>query len=441
MPALSAKVGANTVQGKLEFSPAFEPIGALTFDLPDIGLLAALGGQKASGDLKGSVDLTNTEGRIGLKLNATGSGIRRDDLAIVKPEIALTVDDLKAFSANGSVRAQEIASGDNRVSGLALTFKQQASRTDFDLNAAYDGRPLTAAGNVETGGGQTVVSLNSFAATPRTIPVSLAAPSRIVIKGGVVTLDNLTIRTGGGSVVVSGTAGDTLKINARIADLPASLANSFAPGLDAAGTISGTVSVTGKPAAPVVDFQANWANAATSQTRSAGLGALALRTNGRFADNRVTIDGINLTGAGGLALNGSGNVAISGDRALAMKIDGTLPFTALAGQLAAQGFDMTGSARINLQIAGTAAAPLVTGTITTDGTRLVDVRRNMAMNDLAVDDHARRPAGDDLAIFGHARDRRQRVGERHGRHPAGKRVSGRHQYPSRPRDLCRRHAR
>ncbi len=384
VPALSAKVGANTVQGKLEFSPAFEPIGALTFDLPDIGLLAALGGQKASGDLKGSVDLTNTEGRIGLKLNATGSGIRRDDLAIVKPEIALTVDDLKAFSANGSVRAQEIASGDNRVSGLALTFKQQASRTDFDLNAAYDGRPLTAAGNVETGGGQTVVSLNSFAATPRTIPVSLAAPSRIVIKGGVVTLDNLTIRTGGGSVIVSGTAGDTLKINARIADLPASLANSFAPGLDAAGTISGTVSVTGKPAAPVVDFQANWANAATSQTRSAGLGALALRTNGRFADNRVTIDGINLTGAGGLALNGSGNVAISGDRALAMKIDGTLPFTALAGQLAAQGFDMTGSARINLQIAGTAAAPLVTGTITTDGTRLVDVRRNMAMNALAV---------------------------------------------------------
>jgi len=385
IPALSLKVGANTVDGKLAFSPAFEPAGALTFDLPDVGLLAALAGQHASGDLKGSVDLSNANGRIGLKLNAIGSGIRRDDLAVVRPEIALTVDDLKAFSANGSVRAAEIASGANRVTGLGLTFRQQASRTDFDLGATYDGRPLTANGNVETGNnGQTTVSLDSFAATPRTIPVSLAAPSRIVIRNGTATLDNLTIRTGSGSIAVSGTAGETLKINARISDLPASLANAFAAGLDAAGTISGTVSVTGKASAPVVDFQAGWTNAATSQTRSAGLGALAISTKGRFADNRVTVDSLNLTGAGGLTLNGSGNAAIAGDRALALKVDGTLPFSALSGPLAAQGLDMTGSARINLQVGGTAAAPLVAGTISTDGTRLVDVRRNMALNGLAV---------------------------------------------------------
>ncbi len=55
--------------------------------------------------------------------------------------------------------ADAIASGANRIANLGLTFTQQGNRTIFDLKSNYDNAPLTANGNVETGGGQTVVNL------------------------------------------------------------------------------------------------------------------------------------------------------------------------------------------------------------------------------------------------------------------------------------------
>ncbi len=383
IPSLAAEIGTNKLQGKLDLSPSFEPTGALTFDLPDLSLLAALAGQKAEGDLKGSLDIASTGGKIGLKVNANGNGIRRDDLVISKPAVALTVDDLKAFSANGGIRADAIASGANRIADLNLTFAQQGSRTDFDLKSTYDNAPLTTRGSVETVGNQTTVNLDSLAGAPRTIPVKLASPTKIVIKDGIASLNGLTLQTGGGSVTVDGTAGQVLNINAKIANLPASLANVFAPTLAAEGVISGTVAVTGKAASPAVVFQTNWSGAATSQTKSAGLAALAIKADGKFADNVVTIN-TNLTGQSGLALNGGGTVAIAGNKAMALRFAGSLPFDALAGQLAAQGLVMTGTAKIDMQIGGTTAAPAITGSITTDGAKLVDVRRNLTLNGLAV---------------------------------------------------------
>lgn len=383
IPSLAAEIGTNKLQGKLDLSPSFEPTGALTFDLPDLSLLAALAGQKAEGDLKGSLDIASANGKTGLKVNANGNGIRRDDLVISKPAVALAVDDLKAFSANGSIRADTIASGANRIADLNLTFTQQGSRTDFDLKSAYDNAPLTTRGSVETAGGQTTINLDSFAGAPRTIPVKLASPTKIVIKDGIASLNGLTLQTGGGSVTVDGTAGQTLNINARIANLPASLANVFAPTLAAEGVISGTVAVTGKATSPVVVFQSNWSGAATSQTKSAGLAALGIKADGKFTDNIVTIN-TNLTGQSGLALNGGGTIAIAGNKAMALRFSGNLPFDALAGQLAAQGLVMAGTAKIDMQIGGTTAAPAISGSITTDSAKLVDVRRNLTLNGLAV---------------------------------------------------------
>lgn len=44
---------------------------------------------------------------------------------------------------------------------------------------------------------------------------------------------------------------------------------------------------------------------------------------------------------------------------------------------------MDGTAAIDVKISGSASAPVVTGSITTDGTRLTDVRRNLTVNGLA----------------------------------------------------------
>ncbi|NKM10703.1 filamentous hemagglutinin adherence factor [Rhizobium laguerreae] len=314
IPALTADIGDNRLTGNVELSSSLEPTGALTFDFPNIGLLAALGGQKAEGDLKGSLGVSSDGGRIALKLLATGGSIRRDTLAIVKPDIDVTVSDFKALAANGTVKAEEVSAGTNRLAGLSLDFTKQQDHTDFDLDAAYDGNPVLAAGNIEAAGGTMHLNLDRFSASPRNIPIELAAPTQVAIGGGAASLNGLTLKTGTGSVTVTGSAGETLKIDADIRELPAALANGFVPNLSAGGTISGTIAVTGTPAAPVADFKLDWKDATTGQTKGAGLAPLGITAGGKFADNKLDFD-TTVGSNDGLSLKAAGNVALADPKA------------------------------------------------------------------------------------------------------------------------------
>ncbi|MGO7729478.1 translocation/assembly module TamB domain-containing protein [Rhizobium johnstonii] len=320
IPALTADIGGNRLTGNVEFSSSLEPTGALTFDFPNIGLLAALGGQKAEGDLKGSLGVSSDGGRIALKLLATGGSIRRDTLAIVKPDIDVTVSDLKALAANGTVKAEEVSAGTNRLAGLSLDFTKQQDHTDFDLDAAYDGNPVLAAGNIEAAGGTMHLNLDRFSASPRNIPIELAAPTQVAIGDGAASLNGLTLKTGAGSVTVTGSAGETLKIDADIRELPAALANGFVPNLSAGGTISGTIAVTGTPAAPVADFKLDWKDATTGQTKGAGLAPLGITAGGKFADNKLDFD-TTVGSNDGLSLKAAGNVALADPKAPVLDVD------------------------------------------------------------------------------------------------------------------------
>ncbi|MGO7183227.1 translocation/assembly module TamB domain-containing protein [Rhizobium brockwellii] len=310
IPALTADIGGNRLTGNAEFSPSLEPTAALTFDFPNVGLLAALGGQKAEGDLKGSLGISSDSGRIALRLLATGGSIRRDTLAIVKPDIDVTVSDLNALAANGTVKAEEVSAGTNKLAGLSLRFTKQQNHTDFDLDAAYDGNPVLAAGNIEAAEGTIHLNLDRFSASPRNIPIELAAPTQVAIGGGAASLNGLTLKTGTGSLTVTGSAGETLKLDADIRELPAALANGFVPNLSAGGTISGTIAVTGTPAAPVADFKLDWKDATTGQTKGAGLAPLGITAGGKFADNKLDFD-TTVGSNDGLSLKAAGNVALA----------------------------------------------------------------------------------------------------------------------------------
>ncbi|MBY5611760.1 translocation/assembly module TamB domain-containing protein [Rhizobium leguminosarum] len=357
IPALTADIGDNRLTGNVEFSSSLEPTGALTFDFPNIGLLAALGGQKAEGDLKGSLGVSSDGSRIALKLLATGGSIRRDTLAIVKPDIDVTVSDLKALAANGTVKAEEVSAGTNRLAGLSLDFTKQQDHTDFDLDAAYDGNPVLAAGNIEAAGGTMHLNLDRFSASPRNIPIELAAPTQVAIGGGAASLNGLTLKTGTGSVTVTGSASETLKIDADIRELPAALANGFVPNLSAGGTISGTIAVTGTPAAPVADFKLDWKDATTGQTKGAGLLPLGITAVGKFADNKLDFD-TTVGSNDGLSLKAAGNVALADPKAPVLDVNAdilNLPARIANGfvaDLAAEG-TITGK----LAASGSLAAP------------------------------------------------------------------------------------
>ena len=487
-PAISAEIGPNRLSGALSFSPAFVPEGQLTFDFPDVSLLAALAAQQAKRDLHGTVLFSNTDGQAGAAVKASGQVLSRGSMEITQPDIDLAVPNLRALAAEGTVRAARLAVGSQMIEGIDLGVRHAGSETTFDLVARYDNAPLTAAGNLQTGA-NTSVGIDSFSASPRGIPVRLSEPTRIDIADGGARLSGLTVTTGNGSITVNGIAGSTLDLTASIRELPASLLNSFVPAINAAGvisgtinatgstnapairydlewsdaqlrqtrdagispfrlqakgnfadgvvalestrltgsdgldlsatgrvilrngvpgldinaranavpaslinavaptlgatgTISGTVAATGTPESPAVRYDLRWANAGVSQTSTMGVAALDITANGTFKDGTVTVD-TRLSGGGGISLSGSGSVSLEGEKPLNLKFNGQLPFSILAGQLAAQGFVLDGTGTVNLAMGGTASAPAITGTASASGARLVDVRRNLAVTGLA----------------------------------------------------------
>ena len=382
IPTLEARIGDNTLTGAVNFSEDFKPDGSVAFNFPDVALLAAMAGEKASGDIAGAATITTAGGKTSVALKASGSGIKRGDLVIVKPVADITIADLSALAIRGNLSVETFTQGTNRLTGLKLDFDQQGAKTNVRLDGTYDGAPLALRGDILNAAGKTTVNLASFSATPRKIAVKLARPTTITIQNGTVTLNALTIGGSGGTVTVNGTAGQKLALDVKIASLPAALINTFVPSLGAEGAISGTVGVKGTAAAPVVAYDLKWANANVAQARSAGLGAMNIAANGQFANNIVDLQ-TTLSGGGGLSFRGGGKIGLAGNRPLSLKLDGDLPFSVLSVILSEQGFMLTGNARIDATVAGTASAPLVTGTVTTSGARFVDVRRNLAITNLA----------------------------------------------------------
>lgn len=382
IPTLEATIGDNRLTGALNLTQDFRPAGTINFNLPDLGLIAAMAGQQASGDLTGSAIVRTANGTISVSLNASGSAIRRGALTIANPVVDINVADVSELAIRGSVRAESIAQGQNRVSDVNLTFDQRGGRTGFAADGRYDGSPVAAEGDLARAGDRTEIRLNSFTAAPRKIPLSLARPAVITIENGVVRLTELTVEASGGTIGVTGTAGEMLDISARLNALPAAVINTFAPTLDAAGAINGTVEVKGSAGEPVITYDLRWSDASVATTRGAGVAALDVSATGRYSGNRVTVQAT-VSGPGDLSFRGGGHVDLGGTMPIEMRFTGDVPFALVAGVMAEQGFTLTGSADVDLSLSGSARAPRITGTVATSGSRMVDVRRNLALNDLA----------------------------------------------------------
>ncbi|HUH50087.1 MAG TPA: translocation/assembly module TamB domain-containing protein, partial [Mycoplana sp.] len=381
IPSIDARIGENVLTGALKLDANFLPDGTVKFDFPDIGLLAAMAGQQAKGDLAGSASINAVDGKTAISVQASGSGITRDQFRVVQPRIDLKTDDLRSLAISGVVRAETFASGTNRLDALALNFSQQGAKTLFDLDARYDDAPLAVKGSVEQQPSGMAIGLDAFQATPRGIAVRLDRPAVLTVRGNAVSVSDFTIRTGSGSIAVSGTAGENLGLAVKINAVPASLANTFSAGLGAEGTIGGTVNIKGTAAAPQASYALTWNDAATSQTRTAGVGLLTIGADGQFANNIVQVQ-TRLTGPNGLALRGGGTAGVTGNMTLDLTVSGTLPFALLQGPLGQQGFMLTGNAAVDLAVRGPARSPSLTGTITTSGSQLVDVRRNVSIENL-----------------------------------------------------------
>ncbi|MDX8438648.1 translocation/assembly module TamB domain-containing protein [Mesorhizobium australafricanum] len=382
---LLLSLGPNKISGDLALDDAFVPVGTVTLDLPDIGPLAALALEKAEGNVRGTIAFTKVANGPNVAIKANTSAIKRGDLSATNVAIDAQIANYMAAPViAGTVRAESVISGGTAVTGIDVDLKRDGDWTGFSGGATVKNIPAKAAGRVKVASGTTTIELASGQATVQGIKAAIAQASTVTIANGVTTLDRLVLNLGGGTATVTGKVAQALDINANLARVPISLANSFSPGLDAAGSISGTVKVTGAPASPSVAFSIDASGVQTSQTRGAGLGGMNVSSSGTFAGNRLGFDA-NISDGAGLGLKGGGSVTTAGTPALVLDFSGKVPFSFLASKLAAQGLGLTGTANVNVQVRGPASSPVIGGTVNTAGARLVDARSGLAVNDIAAD--------------------------------------------------------
>jgi translocation and assembly module TamB len=380
---LTVSLGQNRIAGDLLLDENFVPVGTINFQLPQVGALAALALETAEGDLNGTISFTN-QGAPALKLDARTAGIRRGDLSAKNVAIAAGVTNyLSQPAVSGTVKAAEVVSGTTVVSGVDVRLTQDGPWTGFDGGATVANIPARAAGRVRLDNGRTIIELASGQATVQGVVARIARASTVEIVNGAAALRNVALDVGGGSVTVNGTAGDTLNLDVALARVPVSLANNFAPGLDAAGTASGTVKVTGAAANPSIRYDVQVAGAQTSQTRGAGFGAINVGSTGEFAGGRLNFKATIGDGSG-TTLRGGGSVDTR-NQGLSLDFSGRVPFSFLTARLAAQGLALSGAADVSVQVSGSTASPVVSGSVRTSGARFIESRSGIAINDIAAD--------------------------------------------------------
>ncbi len=260
---LSLTLGANTITGDLALDQAFVPEGALAFTLPDIGPLAALAFDKAAGEVKGTISFSKIGTVPQLTLDARSASIARGDLSVKSAEVTASVQNYLVTPAiSGKVRALSVVSGSTSVSDVDVALTRDGDWTGFSGGATVNDIVARAAGRAKIAQGATTIELASGTATTRGVTAKLARATTVVIKGGETTLDRLALGVGGGSVQVTGTAGQALNLDIQISALPATVVNAFAPGLGAVGAISGTARISGAAAKPDIGYTLQWENAA-----------------------------------------------------------------------------------------------------------------------------------------------------------------------------------
>ncbi|MEM5492184.1 translocation/assembly module TamB domain-containing protein [Hoeflea sp. AS16] len=381
---LRLQVTDNLISGTLDLDDAYRPKGVIELDLKDIGSLSALALQAINGSGGGSIKFDVREGKSVADIGIGFPELSGDGFAIRDARLNLSVADLLgAPKPIGTLDVVRLSAGGTDVSDLAASFTQSEAWTVIEGKAQAAGLPVSINARVRQGDEGTELEVETARTAWKGLAIDLSEPARVVVRDGVAEIERLVISPGGGRVSVTGSAGQALAVDIAITGLPLTSVNAVAPGAGLSGALSGTVSLRGTASAPVVEYDLNASDVRAAAASSVADVPLSINTTGDFRADRLSFNA-NASG-GGLAFTASGGLQTSGTQAISAKINGSVPFSLLSGAIAQQGLALTGTAQANISVDGSLGAPQISGAITTSGSRLVDGRTGIAIDNLSAD--------------------------------------------------------
>jgi translocation and assembly module TamB len=215
---------------------------------------------------------------------------------------------------------------------------------------------LAAVGTLDAVGQR--LSLASAQAAWRGKNLRLLAPARIAYAAGV-AIDRLRLGLDKAVLEASGPIKPALGITATVRDLPASLVEMFVPGLAADGTIGGEARLTGSLARPDGTIKITATGLRLRQQLGRLLPLARIDANAIFGEGTVRLDVRAAAGTSRLTVTGGAPMGASGR--LDLHVAGVFDLGLIDPLLAANGQHIAGSLTVNAGIAGSVAAPSLSG--------------------------------------------------------------------------------
>ncbi len=361
--------GETRLSGDVAMSPAGRFSGAVEASSPDISVVAPLLLIDASGAITADVALSVDGESQNADVRASVQRLAVEGLTVGSADVALDARDLFAVPAlSGNVAASAITAGAVRIDTLAAEASRAGEDTRFSLTADLAEGRLETAGRLDVAEGGYDLGLDRL--TLRRDPdltASLVSPVTIGVRGEAIRIPDAEIAVGSGRIKVAGTVAETIDLQAAITALPLSIGNALAPDLALAGTLDGTLTATGPKADPQAAFSLRARQVAAAPLRGAGIDALDVALDGRYAGGVADIDA--RTSIGGGTVTATGRV---GDTlGLDVRVAGLPVSLANAFQ---PDLGAAGTLSANARVTGTPAAPQAAFDVTGSGLSVAALR-------------------------------------------------------------------
>lgn len=383
---LAVRAGENRLNGAIVQAADGTFSGRLDLDAPDLAVLVPLVGIQLAGQVQGAVELAPNPTGQSARISGMAQNVSAAGLAIGQADLTGTAEDLFGSPAlSGRMTASAVAAGGMAFDTLSASARQSGRETAFQIAGSGPLAEADIAGRlVPETDGTMVIALERGEVSREGVSAQIAQPTSITLREGAAALDNFIVEAGGGRIVLDGTAGGQLNLDAKLEALPASLVNGFAPDLGASGILSGTVRARGAAADPSIEFAASWVDAGVAASRDAGVGTFTIDASGRYEDQLVNLDAKG-SGRPGLSFDVAGTVPVTPGGALDLSANGTIPMVLLQQRLAERGISVTGGLTAALAISGPVGQPTLAGSISGSGIGIVDPGTGVTLTDIGLD--------------------------------------------------------
>ena len=392
------------------------PVGTLDLRVARLADLEPLLHQAARGALTARIDMGSGSGGSGSGGSGSGASHAQAPGGVPQARIDVEARDL-GLGANGVARLSLTGHVDDPAASPVLALKLDAA--GLQAGAITGALQLDAAGpqdalalrldttlrNVAGGDAQAqaqaqalldlpakVLVLRALAASAKGEQLRLVAPARLTFAPAV-AVDRLRLALGDATIDLAGRLSPTLDLTASVHNVTPALAKPFAPTLDAQGRIDLDARLAGTPAAPTGTVKLAAAGMRLRTGPAASLPPATLAATAQLAGGAARLDA-RLDAGPKVRLAVTGQAPL-GAGPLALAARGVIDLSVADPVLTAGGRRVLGQLTLDTTVAGTEAAPRVSGTIRLDRGEVQDFAQGVHLTDVTALVEA---AGDTLRL-------------------------------------------